>query len=89
MVMIKHEALETNMSLYPEVCTDREVLSRPDYRITRDIRKESKLFTGQATGERGVKLKDISKLPGYNQDIVAWNIAIFPELAVLGLMLVS
>ena len=48
------------------------------------MQKTSKLDTGQAAGEQGVMLIDISKFTGYNQDIVAWAIAKSPELANLG-----
>ena len=46
--MIEREVLESKMFSYSKLCTVREVLSRPDYKIIRDIRKASKLFPVQA-----------------------------------------
>ena len=83
-VMIKFGVLESNTSLYLDVCTVRDMLSKPDFNIIRDIRKASELFRGRAAEERGVKLDDISKFTGYNQDVVAWAIGRFIELAVMG-----
>ena len=57
------------------------MLNRPDYKIIRDLRKASKSIPVQAAGQRGAKLNDISKFTGYNQDVVAWAIARFPEFA--------